>query len=139
MFKSLHDALTTTVVVVTPTLGVELWHGRLYVMVYYNPFRTRDLAALRPATWHSTPVRAYLPAAVNPEPIVRALGNQLRLVWDAIPPPRVLELCDPPWRNSGNFGISGAMLSFLLMIQGAAMCCLRNFGGGDRPIHMSWT
>ena len=129
---------------------VEVWHGRLYCMVNYNPVvdcmgRSRR-GMMRPEIWHSTVFRAFFSYGTPEEQDIMA--NQLRermwQIWDAVPIPQQLTVNRHSiWTKSWNFEVDKTWASVLQLLRSSFGLLLKNLDRDARILdhwefHVSW-
>jgi hypothetical protein len=127
---------------VAPSLDVQLFEGKCYVMVWMNPIIPHT-AMLKPAEWHCTVVRARWSATVFHEGSTKALAKRLKLIYTTIGPPTELQLTAPPWKKSWTFGLDDSWTRFLQSLRASADTMMYQIDANvrileHRELHLSW-
>ena len=138
-----------------PDVTASVWHGSLYVAVYWHPAERCvtefALPALQRNEWHTTLCVGYFPpgtpvitktlTAAALQPLLEAMWGGLVLRAGHDPNEAHVLLTPPPWPRSWNFSVGEPHRTWCTLIRGAAEAYMtaRNMTLREpRPIHVSW-
>ena len=139
--------LLKTMITFMPVARVQMWMGRIYVMVDWHPSGSPSI--LRPRMWHTTLVRARVKPSTGAAGLM-IIQNALSHAMNAMLAPMRgvngavhARLSFPPWKASWNDGLPSVFerVCEALMHMGESMLIAHN---ADieilerRPHHISW-